>query len=244
MALLPKLKGLLGLSNGQSSSSHLTELLGTLQRERSPVQIKLSNGGRGDGMFNSYVLSVKPARGNLALQFDELVPRDGNDVARRLGRMTVMIDYQGTQAHFSVPITKFDGTYHTPLPAKAHVDGQRSTKRLALTDLGNFPVEIYSEGRSMVKATLTDVSLGGLQLKVRLSERIAPPFRQGEIIHGVHIQMNKSNQVELQIEVRSVVTKRSQESVVIGAKIRGFKNKKQELSFKGWVRVITDRMKR
>lgn len=242
MALLAKIKALFGSTQRVVRSQHLNELLWAVQQDRVPVQVRLSSLGRDDQVFNSYVLDVKPGGGSDALEIDELVPREGNDIAQKLGKLTVMIDHQGTQAHFTVSINKFDGTFHTAYPSVIHIDQQRSTKRMRLTDLGSFPVEIYSDGRNMVRATLTDVSLGGLQLRVRMNERITSPFRQGEIIHGIHLNLSKSAHVQLHVELRSVVLKRSQRNILLGAKIRGFKDKKDEVTFKDWVRVVNDRM--
>jgi c-di-GMP-binding flagellar brake protein YcgR len=241
MAFLAKIKALFRAEKELTHSDYcsvLKELLRTVQQDRVPIQVRLTNARPSDMIFNSYILRVDEDGGSTALEIDELVPREGNEWAKASGKLTVMVNHQGTQATFIAPITQFSGTYLTPLPKSLDLYRKRSTKRLKLSDLGNFPVEIYSEGRALVLATLTDVSLGGLQLRVRLSDSVTPPFRQGEIIHGIHLTVGGGHQVQLQVEIRSVSLKRAQRSILLGAKIRGFKDDKDEEVFSDWVSVI------
>lgn len=242
MGLFAKIKNIFASSGRITRSNELKELLWSVQRDRVTVRVKLSNARPSDAVFNTYLLAVNPERGDRALEIDELVPRSGNELAQKLGKLKVEIDHQGTQASFTVPITEFKGSFVTPLPNVMHIDQQRSNKRMQLSDLGNFPVNVYSEGRNMVRATLTDVSVGGLQLRVRIDDRITPPFRQGEIIHGIHLSIGSGVEIQLHIELRSVVIKRAQSSILLGAKIRGFKDQKHEVTFKDWVKMIYEKM--
>lgn len=241
MGLLTSIKRLFGGGGRIKRSNELKELLWSVQRDRVPVLVKLANARATDAVFNTYLLKVSPEDGDKALEIDELVPRAGNELAKALGELSLEIDHEGTKARFTVPITRFSGTFKTPMPDVIHIDQQRSTKRMRLSDLGTFPVNIYSDGRKMVRATLTDVSVGGLQLRVRTEEGVAPPFRQGEIIHGIHLPVGGS-EIQIHIELRSVVLNRAQRCIILGAKIRGFKDDKHEEAFKHWVTVTNDKM--
>lgn len=238
MTLFSKIKTLLYGSERVTDTRALKDLLLTVQKDRAVLRVKLQSARRDDTVFSTYLLRVNPRGGKRALEIDELMPRSGNALAQAQGELTVEIDHKGSQACFTVPITKFKDGFLTPMPKGVHIEQRRTLKRLGIAELGSFPVSVYSDGRNMVRGALTDVSMQGLKLRVRMDDNISPPFRQGEIIHGVHLSIGTGDEIQLHVELRSVVLKRGKRQIMLGAKIRGFKDQKHEVLFRDWIDII------
>jgi len=96
-----------GGSSDQNVCFEAYDLLESLRARRSPVCVKL-----GGQKYSTYVLAVKRNNGDRALQLDELMPQEGNELALRNGKLRFEIR-GGESAKFDVKITAFeDGIFY------------------------------------------------------------------------------------------------------------------------------------
>jgi len=115
------------------------------------------------------------------------------------------------------------------------VSRQRRSKRVSLSKAGRVPVEIFSDGRRMIRGKLSDASEHGMQIQIPLSEKVLPPLREGEMVPSVRLSLDTDLKVEMSLQLRRVQINQRQQLLYVGASINNFKTPEQEHTYRAWL---------
>ncbi len=224
-----------------TTTAEVISFFDNVQAKRKPIQIEINHKGRSQ-YFTTYLLQVRPKAKGKVLQFDELLPKEGNALLRKEKYFMGLISDEGVDTSFEIQVSEvFNDTYLAALPKALSATQQRSNKRVSLSDLGVYAVEILSDNRSPIKGVLKDVSVSGLKVEISLKKPILPPLQEREILYGFHLSLAKSESVQLEVEIKRLQHSRSKSLVELGATIRGFHSDKHELLFNSWLKSIQRR---
>ncbi|MEJ2687887.1 MAG: flagellar brake protein [Gammaproteobacteria bacterium] len=151
--------------------------------------------------YNSAILKVDPEEGSLLL--DELNPADGHRRLVEARQLRASCRIRGIELSFQATVSEVGGDagiafYRVALPPVLHYHQRRAHYRVQVGRGLAIPVYLTIESEGTLEGQLSDLSAGGLSMRLETSL----PLTRGQRIEQCTIPLPKGEQFRAPLEIR------------------------------------------
>jgi c-di-GMP-binding flagellar brake protein YcgR len=205
----------------------IADLIMRAQRARALLSVTF----RGQaGCYSSALLKVTPEQDYLLL--DELYPLAGHWRFMRAARAVVRARLNGALLEFNAELieaARYNAIafYKIAFPGSVRYTQRRRAHRVALDPGQAVPLLIGSPGAGLYRGVLRDLSVGGVG--AQFTQQAPLPFKQGELLPGLTLQLSPSRQLNSRLEVRFLSRDGFQGFTRLGGRFIGLEAAQQQL---------------